>query len=114
MYMMSRMQWNVLMDAVTNNLINLKINLKKTKFMVIKSTVVKTHLITDSSEIERMNVYRYLGMWITTNIYKTKVIKICIEVTCSSFIRIETCYDISLIQNAPLLNDFHSSLYIEA
>lgn len=78
----------------------LKMNLKKTKFMIIsKSNIANTRLDIEHTEIERVVAYKYLGTWITSNVDQTKEIKARVEVARSSFFKLKkflTCRDLSL------------------
>lgn len=42
-------------------------SIQRKKYMLAtKSAVVNTQLVTDNLEIEKVNAYRFLGIWITT------------------------------------------------
>lgn len=92
---------NVMQRLNTNcNEYGLRINLNKTKYMVItKSIIENTQLNVENTDIERVNAYKYLGAWITSSIDQTKEIKTRIEVARTSFIKLKKflcCRDIGL------------------
>ncbi|CAG9841161.1 unnamed protein product [Diabrotica balteata] len=78
----------------------LKINLKKTKCMIMtKSAHANIQLTIEDTAIENVNNSKYLGTWITSDVDQTKEIKTRIEIARTSFIKLKKflcCRDIRL------------------
>lgn len=68
----------------------LKMNLKKTKFMIITKTEnVQANLIIDGTSIERVEKYKYLGTWITETLDQSIEVKARIEIARTAFLKIK-------------------------
>ena len=72
-----------------SNNYGLKLNSKKTKFMIVtKLPVVDANLLVSNTQIERVTSYKYLGAWITENNDITKEIKVRVEMARRAFIKL--------------------------
>lgn len=78
----------------------LKINLNKTKYMIVTKTPrTNIQLVVNNTNIERVDSYKYLGTWVTSDIDQTKEIRTRIETARSAFVRLKKFFtnrDLSL------------------
>lgn len=84
-----------LLDLLNNKVkhYNLKMNIDKTKLMVIsKSTLPTNNLLIDGQRIGRVPKYRYLGCWLNENWNPEQEIRIRIEIARSTFIKMQKLY----------------------
>ena len=69
----------------------LKINVKKTKYMIItKGTDIQANINLLGRQIERVQKYKYLGTWITENNEQTTEIRTRIETARNAFVKLKT------------------------
>ncbi|KAI5753273.1 hypothetical protein M8J77_025408 [Diaphorina citri] len=80
----------------TCNKYGLKMNIKKTKFMIItkdQSDKFRDKKLTiDNTVVERVHTYKYLGTWINSNGDTSKEIKCRIEIARSTFIKMRKSF----------------------
>lgn len=70
----------------------LKMNLKKTKFMIItKREDIQVNVLIDDTTMERVQKYKYLGSWLTENLDQSAEIKARIEIARASFVKLKKC-----------------------
>ena len=69
----------------------LKMNVKKTKYMIItKGTDIQANINLLGRQIERVQKYKYLGTWITENNEQTTEIRTRIETARNAFVKLKT------------------------
>uniref|UniRef100_A0A8D8M2B6 Craniofacial development protein 2 n=1 Tax=Cacopsylla melanoneura TaxID=428564 RepID=A0A8D8M2B6_9HEMI len=70
----------------------LKMNLKKTKIMLISKTLDNNlNLTIDGIPLEKVSSYKYLGTWLNENNDQTKEIRCRIEIARNAFIKLKKC-----------------------
>lgn len=80
----------------TCNRYGLKMNIKKTKFMIItkdqSNKLQDKKLVINNTVVERVHSYKYLGTWINSNGDTSKEIKCRVEIARSAFIKMRKIF----------------------